>query len=110
VLLLAVRALWRGVAPATPGYAVTAFVVDVNAASVGELETLPGVGPRRAEALVLERIRRGPFTCLADLERVRGFGAASRRRLAPFVRFSRARPPPCAPMRGRSLSGSLPGR
>ena len=79
--------LWRGVAPPLPRCSVVPFVVDVNAASVAELQALPGLGPSRAEALVLERIRSGPFAGLEDLERVHGFGPAMRRSLAPFVRF-----------------------
>lgn len=61
--------------------------VDVNRASVAELQVLPGIGPGRAEALVLERIRGGLFAGLEDLERVRGFGAVVLDRLAPHVAF-----------------------
>jgi DNA uptake protein ComE-like DNA-binding protein len=35
---------------------------------------LPGVGRTRAEAIVVDRIRNGPFHCLAELQRVDGFG------------------------------------
>ncbi len=74
-------------APPLPSCAVVPVVVDVNAASGAQLQALPGLGPSRAEALVLERIRSGPFTGLEDLERVHGFGPAMRRSLEPFVRF-----------------------
>jgi competence protein ComEA len=50
--------------------------VDVNRASTSELETLPGVGPATAVAIVTERDRNGPFVSFADLERVPGIGPA----------------------------------
>ena len=50
--------------------------VDVNRASTSELETLPGVGPATAAAIVTERDRNGPFVSFADLERVPGIGPA----------------------------------
>ena len=81
------RALWRGVGPPAPAAVVTPCRIDVNRASVGELQALPGLGPGRAEALVLARIRRGPFEGLAQLGEVRGFGPALLRRIAPYVRF-----------------------
>lgn len=50
--------------------------IDVNRASARELETLPGVGPATAAAIVTERDRNGPFVSFADLERVPGIGPA----------------------------------
>ena len=50
--------------------------VDVNRAGAAELESLPGVGPATAAAIVAERDAGGPFATVADLERVRGIGPA----------------------------------
>jgi len=50
--------------------------VDVNRASVSELDALPGVGPATAAAIVTERERNGPFVGVDDLERVPGIGPA----------------------------------
>ncbi|MYA02898.1 MAG: helix-hairpin-helix domain-containing protein [Chloroflexi bacterium] len=41
-------------------------LIDLNAATIAELSTLPGIGDRRAEAIVLVRSER-PFVSLADL-------------------------------------------
>jgi competence ComEA-like helix-hairpin-helix protein len=49
-------------------------------ASAAELEGLPGIGPRRARAIVEERERR-PFASTAELRRVRGIGEVTARRL-----------------------------
>ena len=59
--------------------------VDVNRASAAELETLPGVGPATAAAIVAERDLNGPFASFDDLERVPGIGPAKLARLAGLV-------------------------
>ena len=50
--------------------------IDVNRATIAELETLPGVGPATATAIVTERDRNGPFVGVSDLDRVPGIGPA----------------------------------
>ena len=50
--------------------------VDVNTASVEELQQLPGIGPSKAKAIVEEREKNGPFASVDDLDRVRGIGAS----------------------------------
>ena len=50
--------------------------MDVNRATVDELDRLPGVGPATATAIITERERNGPFVDVDDLERVPGIGPA----------------------------------
>jgi len=50
--------------------------IDVNVAAAAELESLPGVGPATAMAIVTERERNGPFLDVDDLDRVPGIGPA----------------------------------
>src|SRR5262245_43389442 len=57
--------------------------LDVNLASVAELERLPGVGPALAARIVEARARDGPFGSVDDLRRVRGVGGATLERLRP---------------------------
>ena len=50
--------------------------VDLNTATAAALESLPGVGPATAAAIVHDRTRNGPFVSVEDLERVPGIGPA----------------------------------
>lgn len=59
--------------------------VDLNRASVVALERLPGVGPKRARAIVARRERRR-FRTVEELRSVRGFGPKLFQRLRPMLR------------------------
>lgn len=48
--------------------------VDINHASVSELDALPGIGPSTAGKIVKEREANGPFASVDDLGRVSGIG------------------------------------
>jgi hypothetical protein len=58
--------------------------IDPNRADAVTLETLPGIGPVRARAILEQRCRR-PFASLGDLTRVRGLGPSRVAALAPFL-------------------------
>lgn len=60
-------------------------VVNLNDASVEQLERLPGIGPSRARAILELRARLKRFTRLEDLLRVRGIGRATFRKLRPLL-------------------------
>lgn len=72
---------------------VAPYRVDVNRASVVDLELLPGLGRARAEGIVLERIRHGPFRRIEDLQRVDGIGPALVRAIEPFAECAPLAPP-----------------
>jgi len=56
----------------------------LNRADRGSLQALPGIGPKRAEAIARTRAER-PFASVLDLERVPGIGPKTRAELAPWV-------------------------
>ena len=65
------------------GLNVSAFAaVDLNTATLSELESVKGLGPAKAKAIVEYRQKNGPFKNLNDLDKVRGFGQASIKKLA----------------------------
>lgn len=48
--------------------------ININLASVEELQKLPGIGPARAQAIVRYREEHGPFQSLEELTNVSGIG------------------------------------
>ena len=54
------------------GTSSTPARIDVNHASVEQLDALPGIGPTLAAAVVADRERHGPFRSVDDLLRVKG--------------------------------------
>jgi competence protein ComEA len=59
--------------------------IDLNSATAEQLESLPGVGPATAAAIVDDRDRNGPFAAVDDLERVPGIGPAKLAALRDLV-------------------------
>lgn len=62
--------------------------LDINAASAGELERLPRVGPALAKRIIAWREQHGPFANPEQLRHVRGIGPATVRLISPLVTFS----------------------
>jgi competence protein ComEA len=68
----------RGAAPAVADAATAAVgaLVNINTASLDELEQLSGVGPATAQAIIDYRTEQGPFTSIDDIKNVPGIGDA----------------------------------
>ncbi len=62
--------------------------IDVDRATVRQLQRLPGVGPALAERIVADRQSGGAFGGTAGLARVRGIGPATLERLTPYLTFT----------------------
>lgn len=60
--------------------------IDLNSATLAELDTLPGIGPATAQAILDERERRGGFRTVEDLLDVRGIGEAKLAAIRDLVR------------------------
>ncbi len=58
--------------------------IDVNLASVPELQRLPGIGPKLAQRIANERAKQ-PFASVAELRRVPGIGPKTLEKLRPHV-------------------------
>lgn len=61
--------------------------INVNSATVAELDLLPGIGPALAQRIIDERTRNGRFVSLRDLERVPGIGPKTAEKLQGLVVF-----------------------
>jgi competence protein ComEA len=59
--------------------------VDLNTATAEQLDTLPGVGPATASAIIAHREQHGPFTSVDQLLDVRGIGEAKLEQLRDLV-------------------------
>jgi competence protein ComEA len=58
--------------------------VDLNRAAIEELVRLPGIGRKRAEAIVAYRKKR-PFRRVREIRKIRGVGRKTFQRLAPLI-------------------------
>ncbi len=83
LLPCAVPAFAKKIPPAHP--------IDLNTATVKELEQLPGVGPTTAKAIVDFRTKAGRFRRVSDLLVIRGISDAKLKKMRPYITIG---PPP----------------
>jgi competence protein ComEA len=60
------------ISPTVGGGGASAGPVNINTATAAELETLPGIGPKTADAIVEHREANGPFETIEDIMDVPG--------------------------------------
>ncbi len=60
-------------------------LIDVNKASIKDLEKLPGVGPSKARAIVEYREKNGAFKQIQDLLKVSGIGKETLKRFSNMI-------------------------
>jgi competence protein ComEA len=64
-----------------PGIVDTSHInagrVNINTATVPELDALPGIGPTTAQSIVDYRLEHGPFQAIQDIQNVPGIGPAT---------------------------------
>lgn len=76
--------------------------VDINTASQAELESVKGIGPARARAILEYRQKHGPFKSVDELAKVKGIGPASVEKMRGEVRVGEVKAeagPPAAARR-----------
>lgn len=67
-------------------FAGTAFAaVNINTASQSELESLQGIGPAKAKAIIEYREKSGAFASIDDLTKVSGIGPGTVKQLRDVV-------------------------
>ena len=73
-------------------FAWAASWVNLNTASLEELDGLPGIGPSKAQAIIDYRTAHGPFTSVDQLDEVKGFGPSTVDKLRPHVTIDGSAP------------------
>ena len=72
-----------------PGVVGTSHVnvgrININTATVADLDGLPGIGPTTAQAIVDYRLQNGPFQVIQDIEKVQGVGPATFENIKNFI-------------------------
>ena len=68
------------------GAATAGAIIDLNTATLAQLDTIPGVGPVTAQAILDYRTKHGRFTKIEELQEVDGIGSKTYAQIAPHVR------------------------
>ncbi|MCL2297253.1 MAG: helix-hairpin-helix domain-containing protein [Proteobacteria bacterium] len=70
-------------------FSLSAFAaVDINTATKEELQTLSGIGPEKAQAIIDYRTQNGPFKTTGDLQNVKGIGEKTLEKLGDSITVS----------------------
>ncbi len=64
------------------------LLIDLNTASVHELQMLPSIGPKIAQRIIDDRSGHGSYESLKDLDRVSGIGPKTLAKLTDWVTIS----------------------
>ena len=70
---------------AAPSTGASIAPVDLNTATAEQLDTLPGIGPVTAQAILTWRTENGSFSSVDELLEVSGIGDATLADIAPYV-------------------------
>ena len=62
-------------------------VVNINRASVEELQALDGIGPKLAQEIILYRQANGPFRAPEDITKVKGLGPKKFEAIKEYIRL-----------------------
>ncbi len=66
--------------------ATTLAAIDLNTANQAELESLSGIGPAKAQAIINFRKQHGGFESIEDLVKVDGIGPGTLKKLSKQIK------------------------
>lgn len=59
--------------------------ININTASLEELDTLPGIGPKKAQDIIKYRDTVSPFVTIEDITKVSGIGEKTFEKLKDYI-------------------------
>ncbi|GAA0135987.1 hypothetical protein YSY43_28270 [Paenibacillus sp. YSY-4.3] len=62
-------------------------LVSVNTANSSQLQTIPGIGEKKAQAILDYRNQHGSFNSLSDLKKVKGIGEKVFQKMKPYIKL-----------------------
>jgi competence ComEA-like helix-hairpin-helix protein len=71
-----------------------AHPLDLNVANLKELEEVPGIGPKTAQAIIDFRHKSGRFHRVEDLLAIKGISQRKLDKMRPYLKVTPAPPPP----------------
>lgn len=86
--------LFCAAASAAPKKQLPSHRIDLNRATLGQLEQLPGVGRVTAESILKFRQESGPFERVYDLLAIRGISRGRFDKIRPYVYVGREKQRP----------------
>lgn len=72
---------------AAPQQQVDTSLISINQAGLTELQDIPGIGEKKAQAIIDYRTAHGPFAALSDLTKVKGIGDKMLEKMKPYIRL-----------------------
>ena len=72
--------------PSPTGRSAPSQTVNINTATVQELDALPGIGPTKAQAIIDFRNQHGPFNSIEDIKNVKGIKEGEFAKLKDYIR------------------------
>lgn len=68
-----------------PAFSCAAELININTADAELLDTLPGIGPSKAAAIIDYRTEHGPFVRIEDIQNVSGIGPSTYADIEPLI-------------------------
>ena len=65
-----------------------ANLLDINTATLAELDSLPGIGPTTAQSIINYRNANGPFSQIEDIQNVPGIGRSTYDQIQDYIMVS----------------------